>query len=395
MARDTPILANPGAAAAHSHYDARHYYVVLDRGPDAGVHYDVRPENVAVGRHVEVLPLVIVTPSWREAVQVEQLNTDVISKLGDPIDHDDFAQRIRASHVVQTAYTRDKPIYAFKVAKETGIYLGYDWSFVRGLISFRRACYKKCKTFEEALVWMIEKDSIKPDRNVALPLSLPRFGVPSRVAPATERSTDATVSIPTSIAPTAVEHQGADVKAGQKHVFTCAKDSITLEEVVRGVARVRVGTGATSADTQDDLAQRSVSATTPGQPPDRSPMALGRRFHHAGQGAQTETIVVSHVGGEDACAARPGHIVLDHLRLVIRPLTHVNHLSVLNLGPEVDVWFRAHRIATDMQFFVLRAYVWSEDAKDFIDAVGRPPLELPLVDAEHVWDLLSKWISSL
>ena len=87
--------------------------------------------------------------------------------------------------------------------------------------------------------------------------------------------------------------------------------------------------------------------------------------------------------------------MLDHLRLVIRPLTHVNHLSVLDLGPEVDVWFRAHRIAADMQFFVLRAYVWSEDARDFIDAVGRPPLELPLVDAEHVWDLLSTWISSL
>ncbi|KAJ2973986.1 hypothetical protein NUW54_g11966 [Trametes sanguinea] len=92
---------------------------------------------------------------------------------------------------------------------------------------------------------------------------------------------------------------------------------------------------------------------------------------------------------------RPTHILIDHLREVIRPLSQANEfISVFDLGPEVEVYFRALRVSPDMQLAILRAYIWTEDKDDFVVAAGRAPLELSLVDAEHIWGLLTAWSAS-
>lgn len=87
--------------------------------------------------------------------------------------------------------------------------------------------------------------------------------------------------------------------------------------------------------------------------------------------------------------------MLEYLRQIIRPLDGPEEFpSALNLGEAVEVWFRAHRLPVEAQFFILRAYIWADDVNEFADTAARPPLELALVDAEYLWSLISTWVAS-
>lgn len=107
-------------------------------------------------------------------------------------------------------------------------------------------------------------------------------------------------------------------------------------------------------------------------------------------------IDVSDDDGDGLTTVRPQHVMLDHLRRVIRPLELPHDFPfVFNLGESVEVWFRVHRLPVDAQVLVLRSYIWTDDVHGFADMIARPPLELALVDAEYLWGLITTWVASL
>lgn len=91
--------------------------------------YIYRPPDTAVGVHLEDLPIVVVTPLRDEALKIHALNREILAHVQDPVDVNVLKKLIRASPGVKKIFarTRNKPIYGFKVGKETGIYHPYSW----------------------------------------------------------------------------------------------------------------------------------------------------------------------------------------------------------------------------------------------------------------------------
>ncbi|KAI0667164.1 hypothetical protein C8Q78DRAFT_994228 [Trametes maxima] len=71
--------------------------------------------------------------------------------------------------------------------------------------------------------------------------------------------------------------------------------------------------------------------------------------------------VVNVSDDEDDDTIKPEHPTLDHLRRVVLPLSDTIGDSDLprglDLGPEVEVWFHAHRVSADQQLAVLPPYI--------------------------------------
>ncbi|KAJ2980920.1 hypothetical protein NUW54_g10941 [Trametes sanguinea] len=139
MAQDSPANGHDLLNGQH----VRPIYVVLGKGPEAGIHNERNltehsPPNVALGRHVDILPLVVVTYSQLEASKVAQLNDEIIAPLSDPSDVEDLRQRILRSQTVKRIFTQHPGrIHALKVASETGIYHGMDWDAIKPFTKFQ------------------------------------------------------------------------------------------------------------------------------------------------------------------------------------------------------------------------------------------------------------------
>ncbi|KAJ2985823.1 hypothetical protein NUW54_g10017 [Trametes sanguinea] len=174
----------------------RHIYVVLSKGKDAGIYLDARPSNTALGLHADVLPLVVVTTDWQEALKVDRLNKELIDGVDDPNNLEDFQQRIRQSALVKMIFASGQGrIHALKVAEETGIYYGYDWeTYIQPLTKFKGKLHKRTKTFEEALLWMVDKRSVERYTSPTSPAILPPFG--SAYPPSPARTPTAALSHP-------------------------------------------------------------------------------------------------------------------------------------------------------------------------------------------------------
>lgn len=78
---------------------------------------------------MEDLPIVVVTNDRAEAHKIDALNREVFAELVDPTDVEELKERIAGSARVKTIFarTRNRPIYGFKIGKETGIYHPYNW----------------------------------------------------------------------------------------------------------------------------------------------------------------------------------------------------------------------------------------------------------------------------
>lgn len=134
---------------AYFHPDnVRAYFVVLNRAdsvPSPGVfteryvlcvalhssHHNVlaRPPNTALGKHISLLPIVVICSTKSEAWTIYQLNEEVVNGLQDPTDAQEFRRAIVRSAFVRNMLMQETctPYYALKVAQETGIYHGFDW----------------------------------------------------------------------------------------------------------------------------------------------------------------------------------------------------------------------------------------------------------------------------
>ncbi|KAI0676302.1 hypothetical protein C8Q78DRAFT_1141482 [Trametes maxima] len=178
----------PDGSTSTADTEPRNVYTVLGFGEEAGV-FDARPADTAVGYHRDILPLVVVTPSHKEAIKVNALNKEIISQLRWPVDIVQFKMLIEQLPTMSTIFPQvhDPPIYAFKVASETGIYYPYDWtSQLMALTDYKKALWKKFYTFKDALLWMIDKASMQPKR-AAIPAGPLPFGgttTPTRLAAA-------------------------------------------------------------------------------------------------------------------------------------------------------------------------------------------------------------------
>ncbi|KAI0676300.1 hypothetical protein C8Q78DRAFT_986989 [Trametes maxima] len=164
----------PDGSTSTADTEPRNVYTVLGFGEEAGV-FDARPADTAVGYHRDILPLVVVTPSHKEAIKVNALNKEIISQLRWPVDIVQFKMLIEQLPTMSTIFPQvhDPPIYAFKVASETGIYYPYDWtSQLMALTDYKKALWKKFYTFKDALLWMIDKASMQPKR-AAIPAVRP------------------------------------------------------------------------------------------------------------------------------------------------------------------------------------------------------------------------------
>lgn len=84
---------------------------------------------MAVGVHLEDLPIVVATTDRAEAHKIDALNRELFVELGDPPDINELKKRIEGSARVKAIFarTRNRPIYGFKIGKETGIYHPYSW----------------------------------------------------------------------------------------------------------------------------------------------------------------------------------------------------------------------------------------------------------------------------
>ncbi|KAI1782047.1 hypothetical protein LXA43DRAFT_1104889 [Ganoderma leucocontextum] len=100
-------------------------------GPEGnlGIVMDQRPANTALGRFPSLLPIVVVTKTYADALVEE------ISEL-------------------LTGYEK---FYAIRVGKETGIWVNYAWDEIVHLKKFADAKFKGHATLQDALLWMIEK----------------------------------------------------------------------------------------------------------------------------------------------------------------------------------------------------------------------------------------------
>ncbi|KAH9846256.1 hypothetical protein C2E23DRAFT_891022 [Lenzites betulinus] len=450
MTQGPPVLAIPMSTTQDNmHTD---YYVVLDHNGDEGIFIGARPPNVAVRRHDDLLHIVVATHSWREATKINGLNTEIVAQLSDPVDANHFKELILASTTVRSVFADaiNQPIYALRVARETGIYLGYNWTHdLKPLVlRFRGATYKKFYVFEEALLWMLYKNtdhalftspaSVPPPppytpapiANVQPASDAGVAALPPTVDPMSSGGRSAEAIPPATAPPTpdvAMSLMPALYDAGAP-----AAPSIALEvpatrapllEAVSSLAESLASGLAIEEPRRADLRDRLTEhiaghasdavayADSFGRDVDVvsllvGPLSTGGRVATMPPADTSACVSVeatvpaarsSHaIDDHEAAANRPHAAIVDHLRRVIRPVPPPQEMPVIvDMGNEVKVWIRAHRIPVELQLYLLQAYIWAEDVSEFVATTGRPPLELPVIDAEHVWGLISTQVALL
>ncbi|KAH9855189.1 hypothetical protein C2E23DRAFT_883154 [Lenzites betulinus] len=153
-------------AADEEHADAFYlagaYYVVVDRA-NPGI-YETRPPGIALGKHIDLLPIVIVCRDKTMAEQVYRLN-DILQDIEGPDNANVLRNAFANSPYVKRHFMQpfEHKFYAMKVATQTGIYYGFDWAvYVRPLTRCKMAEYRGFHMLGNTLVWMLEKRHLQP-----------------------------------------------------------------------------------------------------------------------------------------------------------------------------------------------------------------------------------------
>ncbi|KAH9899138.1 hypothetical protein C8Q73DRAFT_787061 [Cubamyces lactineus] len=136
------------------------YYVVLgNRIPE--IHEEIRPPNMALGKFRPLLPIVVCCSLLSDAEAINKLNNELFLR----VDRDDAATMMRwieweDGPVVRLNPKTPPPYYAIRYGKETGIWVGFEWSSISHLIDVpdNQRSFKKFDTLWESLSYMIHKD---------------------------------------------------------------------------------------------------------------------------------------------------------------------------------------------------------------------------------------------
>ncbi|KAH9853146.1 hypothetical protein C2E23DRAFT_885126 [Lenzites betulinus] len=391
------------------------YFVVLDR--DRPGLYTSRPPDTALGRHVDLLPIVVTCRDKDLAQKIYQLNEQIIEKLDDPNDPKAFRHAIMTSRHVRShlMHPSEVKFYAFKVTSKTGIYNGFEWaSFLRPLTTGKTPEYKKFTMFGNALLWMLDKAHLQPQfirsgeqglSSHAAPQGNKQPPLNSRQPPAHDESmlrpspavgahSDVFAARPRTPAKFVPPSPARPVTSRSNSPVKRSNSPVKATSIA-AIASMRMPTTPTSPR----KLQGNFPLAMPGSPSFRHERGPSPTRARGDRVQNTDDLQLIDVSDEDDAQDldEPSCLMLTQLRHIIRPaeLSASDVVPVLNLGVSLDVWFAVQRLTAEQQLFVLQAFIWSSNVTEFSMTVGRPPLELRVADAEYAWDLLLTWVASL
>ena len=85
-----------------------------------------RPADVAVGKHKELVPIVVICQKREDADAVNMLNHEILHRVK-PYDYEGLRDAFRLQRVAREALTKYKRFYAIQWGWETGIWVDYEW----------------------------------------------------------------------------------------------------------------------------------------------------------------------------------------------------------------------------------------------------------------------------
>ncbi|OSC96163.1 hypothetical protein PYCCODRAFT_1472848 [Trametes coccinea BRFM310] len=387
------------------------------------------PLDVACGRHVDLLPIVVVCSSVKEAFKVDYLNSEVFAGLNDSDDADEIFSALESSRTVHKIFASSEKIYAFRVAMETGIYAGIPWHELQYLTKYKNSQYRGCETFLDALRFMLDKSHLCDNQHVSVrrPLAPASSAMrPTSRAASPYKETSRAPSPVKATSPIKQEashgpaigrglRSGSPEKALRKdppHTTTSpskAFDAARPEAISRttslpvGYTSSR-GFPLVSASTARRPAAGLRAMTDAHLPPEdvHFPQSASARFPTSSTAQRRPDVDDTFVDHLDRLNLDLGHseapLTMDLLRRLVRPPPEMltgpdNQLPALDLGPDVDGWLANRNVEPGDLLRYLQAFLWAPAISDFVRMVGRPgPAELRPVDAEYLWSLLSKWL---
>ncbi|KAI0713717.1 hypothetical protein C8Q76DRAFT_796652 [Earliella scabrosa] len=421
-----------------------HYYVVL--GGDRQGIYGVRPPGVAVGRHIDLLPIVIVSKWLSQARLIDRLNTEVMLQLvqSDPEEPAELLQLLQSSRIVARAFPLTNKFYCVRVGKLTGIFVGIDWTKeILPLTSFERAEFQSFKTLIEALVYMLDKKHLRPqlsddsedlwqyfDEDDSSPpppppsvTDLPPPPPPSRASASTplrsspkEPRAEQHVRFPSTPSRNSSSRAATPV-ATPHRPSSPSKIAISTPRSTSPSKEVRTSA---SFPTKAEYVLRTLERSTSLPPPYLSPSQYAkvgssraavfaesastcgaRRGYPAGQGSGiaqlSHTMAAVRVSDSEAAleAAVLATPTVDGLRTIIYPPTGtpdgclVVDAPVVNLGVAVDHWCNGRRMPHVQRCLVFQTYVWSDSMEEFGQRLSCPPVNLTMRDGRLLWDFIT------
>ncbi|KAI9064713.1 hypothetical protein FKP32DRAFT_1675346 [Trametes sanguinea] len=418
---DAVRIMNPHAASQGL------LYVVLG-GDEPGV-YQPRPLDVACGRHVDPLPIVVICNSVKEAFKVDFLNSEVLASLNDPEDAEEILSALESSRTIHKIFVSNEKIYAFRVAMETGIYVGIPWHELQYLTKYKNSQYRGCDTFLDALRFMLDKNHLRDSQHISVrrPLAPASSAMrPTSRAASPYKETSRAPSPVKTTSPVKQEAShgpalGRTMRSGSpdKQLRKDTPPSTTSPSKAYDAARPEAISRTTSLPVgyissrgfplvSPSTARRPAAglrAMTDAHLPTEDvhfPQSVSARFPTSSTAQRRSEVDDTFVDHLDRLKLDLGHsetpLTMDLLRRLIRPPPEMlaapdNQLPALDLGPDVDRWLANRNIEAGDVLRYLQAFLWAPAISDFVRMVGRPgPAELRPVDAEYLWTLLSKWL---
>lgn len=168
--------------------------------------FSSRPPNTALGRFRPLLPIVVTCKTLEQALQVHKLNAEIYNYV-DAQDYSTNEWHILNSKLITDTLAGYDRFYAIRYGPETGIWVNFLWcvnNYVASLASRahrprneieyltedNNARYRGHKTFQDALLFMIDKEPFKSEAKRAA------SGPSKRVTFAVEDEAEDTVSPP-------------------------------------------------------------------------------------------------------------------------------------------------------------------------------------------------------
>ncbi|OJT14857.1 hypothetical protein TRAPUB_8584 [Trametes pubescens] len=120
------------------------------------IRISVSPNDVACSIFYDLLPIVVVCRTAKEAFQVDLLNNEVFAQIQNPEDAREIVAALENSKSVHATFPNGQKLYAVRYGSETGVY-GLEWEKVFPFTKGTGALQKGHSTLLEALIFMLQK----------------------------------------------------------------------------------------------------------------------------------------------------------------------------------------------------------------------------------------------
>ncbi|KAI0349438.1 hypothetical protein OH77DRAFT_1230997 [Trametes cingulata] len=124
-----------------------------------GIHVRWRPAQTALGQYKPLLPVIVTCAYEQDAKAINQLNNTIFNVVSTEDNHS-LAHKCENPPVTEIRI-HGSLLYAFRVAMETGVWIGFEWSHISHIINTFKpknsATWCKPTTISQALVFMLSK----------------------------------------------------------------------------------------------------------------------------------------------------------------------------------------------------------------------------------------------